>query len=112
MSGLTRWWRQLGGHDLRRLAGAEQARSHERVKKKFIEVDNQEAVKMGDLERYTEVIKVVKPSSRKAIFPNVSVREGVDELTVREGEAGMLSTFMDTTSVGNSRWEPPLVDED
>ena len=39
-------------------------------------------------------------------------REGADELTLRAEEAGMLRTYMDTTDVGDSRWVPPLVDED
>ena len=34
------------------------------------------------------------------------------ELTLRAEEAGLLRTFTDTTGVGESGWEPPLVDED
>ena len=44
-------------------------------------------------------------------FPEPVVREGADELTLRR-EEGMLRTFMDTTTVGDSAWEPTLVDED
>ena len=35
--------------------------------------DNQEAVNIGDLERYMEVNKVVTPSLTEEIFPNASV---------------------------------------
>ena len=46
-------------------------------------------------------------------FCEAVVREGADELTLRgEEEEGMLRTFVDTTNVGDSRWEPPPVDED
>ena len=38
--------------------------------------------------------------------------EGAEELTLRRGEEGGLRTFIDTTTEGDSRWGPPLVDED
>ena len=39
-----------------------------------------------------------------------SVSDGLaDELTLRREEAGVLRTFVDTTNVGDSGWEPPLV---
>ena len=41
--------------------------------KRFIEVDNQEAVKIGDLERHKEVLKVVRPKFNREIFPNAYV---------------------------------------
>ena len=34
----------------------------------------------------------------------VVIREGADELTLRDEEEGMLRNFVDTTDVGNSRW--------
>ena len=40
------------------------------------------------------------------------VRERADEPTLRREEEDMLRTFVDTTNVRDSRWEPPLVDED
>ena len=80
----------------------------------FIEVDNNEAVKIGDLEKNSEAIKVVKPKFHKEVYPNAAVGEGVDELTLREGagEEGTLRSFITTANVGASRWWPPLVDED
>ena len=47
-------------------------------------------------------------------FPEQSslkMMEEAGELTVRREEEGMLRTFLDTANVGDSRWEPPLVDE-
>ena len=41
--------------------------------RRFIEVDNHEAVKIGDLEKNLVAIKVVGPGF------NAAVREGVDE---------------------------------
>ena len=67
-------------------------------------LDNQEAVKVGDLERYTDVTKVVRTSFFRAISPNAAFREEVCELTLRAGDAGMLRTFIDTTRVENGTW--------
>ena len=62
------------------------------------------------METTQESLPVVKPKSSTDV-PEVVVREGADELTVRRRE-GMLRAFIDTTNVGDSRWRPPLVDED
>ena len=35
-----------------------------------------------------------------------------NDFTLREGEEGTLRSFINTATVGASRWEPPLVDED
>ena len=58
-----------------------------------IEVDNHEAVKIGELEKNTEVIKVVRPKFNNAIFAKATIRVGSDELTRRAEEAGMLTHF-------------------
>ena len=55
--------------------------------------------------------KVVKPKFTTD-FPEAVAREGADELTLRAHEEGALRSFIDTTNVGDKRWEPPLVDED
>ena len=44
-------------------------------------------------------------------FPDAAVREGADELALRAAE-GVLRSFMDTTNVGDKRWEPALADGD
>ena len=50
------------------------------------------------------------PSFHKEAFPEgAKVREGVEELTFRRGEEGMLRTFIE---VGDSRKGPSAVDED
>ena len=61
-------------HDLQRFAGAEQVEN---------QVVNHEAVKIGDLEKYSEAFKVVKPKINTEIFPNAAVWEGMYELTRR-----------------------------
>ena len=45
-------------------------------------------------------------------FPQAVVRERTDELTLRREEESMLRTFIDTTNVGDNRWEPQLLHED
>ena len=72
------------------------------------ELRNDEAVKIGDLEKTQELLRVVKPMFT-GDFPGAVVREGVDELTLRREETGMLRTCIDTTDVGGRSWGPPLV---
>ena len=68
----------------------------------LIMVDNQEAVRLGDLEKNMGSRKVVKHKFTTDI-PEAVLREGADELTLRQD---------DTKDVGDSGWGPPLVDED
>ena len=76
--------------------------------RRFIVVDNQEAVKIGDLEQNTEPIKVARPKLNKKIFPKAAVRE-VDELTPWEGQARCSPA---TPQMWRQRMGPPLVDAD
>ena len=82
--------------------------------RRFIEVDSWEAVQIGDLERHTELLKVVRPNINKAFFflSNAYVREELDELTLRSGEAGMQRAFINTNNEEDNEWRPPLVVED
>ena len=57
-----------------------------------------------DLHRETKPKKAMKP---KFTSPGAVIRESADELTLRAHEEGVLRTFMDTTNVGDQRWEPP-----
>ena len=52
------------------------------------------------------------PSSTKISTRMRAVREGVDELTLREGDAGTLRSASNTANVGASTWEPLFFDED
>ena len=78
-------------------------------RRRFIEVDNHETVKIGYLEKNSEAIRVVRPKYNKETY---QIREGVSESTFREGEEGTLRSFINTACVGDSRRGPPLVDED
>ena len=55
--------------------------------RRFIEADNHNAVRISHMEKNSEAMKVVKPSFDKEIYQNATAREGVEELTVREGVA-------------------------
>ena len=79
--------------------------------RKFLDVDNHEAVKVGGLQEGTTSVKVVKPKFT-ADFPGAVIREGADELTLRTHEEGVVRTFIDTANVEDDRYEPPLVDAD
>ena len=74
---------------------------------RFIEVDNHEAVRTGDLEKNLEAIKKVGSNFDRELPPGAAVREGVDELTLRRGEEGMLRFFVNTgavETVGGGHW--------
>ena len=58
--------------------------------RRFNTVDNQEAVKIGELEKSLESLTLVKPTFT-ADFPESVLREGADQLTLRRCEEGMLS---------------------
>ena len=77
-------------------------------------MDDREAVKIGELEKNSEAIKVVKPKFNKEIYQIAAVREGVNEMTLREGEEGTMRSFFyqHRKCGGASRRGPPLVDED
>ena len=71
--------------------------------KSFIEADTHEAVKIGDLEKNPEAIKVVKPKFNQEIFPNAIIREALGDLTLRVGEAGTLPVW-ETDDRSHSLW--------
>ena len=77
----------------------EGSQEHRRLKitnelRKLTEVDNHEAVKIGDLQKHSEAIKVIKHKFNKEIYQNAAVREGVGELTLREGEEATLRSII------------------
>ena len=61
--------------------------------RRFITVENHEAVKIGDLEKTQFTTDLLE----------TMVREGAYELTLQRQEAGMLRTLIDTTNVRDSR---------
>ena len=66
-------------------------------------VDCHEAVKIGDLVKNLESRSVVEPKCT-ADLPRAIAREEADEPTLRRGEEGTQRTFINTTSVEDSRW--------
>ena len=57
--------------------------------RKFIEVDNHEAVKVGGLHRDIKSFKVVRPKFTTD-FPGAVIREGAGEVTLRAHGKGAL----------------------
>ena len=79
--------------------------------RRFIQADNHSAVDVGDLRRGTRSLPVQKPQFSEA-FPEATIREGADELTLRADEVGTLRDFINTDHIELERWRPPLVDAD
>ena len=55
------------------------------LRRSFIEADNHSAVDVGDLRRGTRSVNVQNPQFSEA-FPEATIREGADELTLRVDE--------------------------
>ncbi len=82
-----------GGNLVDTIFNGSQERSRLKVtyeSRRFTEVDNRKAVKTDELEKHSEAMKVVRLNLNRATFPDATIREGVDEWTVR---AGMLRTL-------------------
>ena len=79
--------------------------------RRFVMVDNREAVKVCELDKKVKSSKVVEPKFT-ADFAEAVVGEGADELTLRADEEGALHTFIDTTNVVDKIWGPPIVGKD
>ena len=76
--------------------------------RRFIMVDNHEVVKVGELDKNMESMKVVKPNFTTD-FSEAVIREGADELTLRAEEEGVLHTLLtprmwETADRGLRQW--------
>ena len=77
--------------------------------RKFIMVDNHDAVNVGERDKNVESRKVVTPKFTTDLSEAV-VRDGADELTLRADEEGALRTFIDprrrkTKDGGHRSWK-------
>ena len=78
--------------------------------RRFIQADNHSAVDVCDLRQGTRSLEVQKPNFSEA-FPEATIREGADELTLRADEVGPQRAF-NIDHIEYDRWRPPLVDTD
>ena len=69
------------------------------------------AVDVAGLRRGTKSLPVHKPQFSEA-FPEETMREGADELTLRADEVGTQRAFINTEHIELERWGPPQVDVD
>ena len=73
--------------------------------RRFIKVDNHEAVNVVDMEKNLGGDKMARPKSNKEFFRDAIIREGADELTLQEGEAGVTPPYQPSHQCGVGRWE-------
>ena len=59
----------------------------------------------------TRSLAVQKPKISEA-FPEATIREGADELTLRADDVGTQRAFINTEHIEFERWGPPMVDAD
>ena len=77
----------------------------------FIEVDNHSALDVGHLKEGTRSFVVRRPKFGEGC-PEVSVRRGPKELTLRTEEVGSQNACINVDHIAEDRWGPPLVDAD
>ena len=76
----------------------------------FIKVENHCALDVGHLNESTRSFDVRRPECEEG-SPEVLVREGPEELTLRAEEATHKSCI-NVDHIAQERWRPPLVDAD
>ena len=77
----------------------------------FIEVDNHCALEVGHLKEGTNTLEVRRPKFEEGC-PEVSFREGSEELTLRGEEVGSWKSCFSVDHVAQERGDPPSVDAD
>ena len=76
----------------------------------FTEVDNHSALDVGYLK---EVRGPFRYEGRKSkVGPEVSIREGPEELTLRTEEVGSQKSCINVDHIAQDRWRPPVVHAD
>ena len=71
--------------------------------RKFVQVDNLQAVNVEGLRHGTKSVKVAKPQCT-ADFPEAVLGESAGELSFRAEEVGSRRACIDTTHVETERW--------
>ena len=77
----------------------------------FTQVDNHRAFEVGHLREGLGSFKVRRPKGEEG-YPEVTVRESPDELTLRAEEVGTWKSYINVDHIAKERLGPPLVDAD
>ena len=73
----------------------------------FIKIDNERALDVGYLNRGLGTFEVFKPKVPEG-YPEVTVRESPDELTLRAEEVGTSKTYINVDPIGKGEVGPPF----
>ena len=76
-----------------------------------IKIDNHRAPEAGHLNEGLGTFKIRRPKGSEG-YPEVTVRESPDELTLRAEEVGTWKSYINVDHIEKERWGPPLVDVD
>ena len=77
----------------------------------FIEIDNHSALEVGYLKEGTRSFEVRRPRFEEG-GPEVPIREGPEELTLRTEEVGARKACINVDHIAQDRWRLLLVDAD
>ena len=77
----------------------------------FIKVNNHCALEVGHLTEGTRSFQVRRPKFEEG-YPEVSMRQGPEELTLRTEEVGSQKACINVDHIAEDRWGPPLADAD
>ena len=76
-----------------------------------IEVNNHCALDVGHLNEGTRSFEVPRPKCEEG-SPEVSTREGPEELTLRTEEVGSQKSCINVDHIAEDRWRPSMVNAD
>ena len=74
--------------------------------REFIQVDNHRALEVGHLSEGLGTFTVRRPKGSEG-YPEVTVRESPDELTLRAEEVGTWKSYINVDHIAKERWGPP-----
>ena len=90
---------------------ANQRTDEDRPIQSFTKVDNPCALDVGHFNEGVRSYEVRRPKFEEE-GPEASIREGLEELTLRAEEVGSPKSCIKVGHIAEDRWGPPLVDTD
>ena len=76
-----------------------------------MQIDNHRALEVGHVSEGFRSFEVRRPKGQQG-YPEVTVRESPDQLTLTAEEVGTWKSYTNVHHIAKERWGPPLVDAD
>ena len=76
-----------------------------------MQIDNHRALEVGHVSEGLRSFEVRRPKGHQG-YPEVTVRESPDQLTLTAEEVGTWKSYINVHHIAKERWSPLLVDAD